>query len=160
MCHVEDNKIRVGINGRIMTQVSGTVPLRVQMLRDALFAPIFMSSSGATIRTAAEQWNNRPVTCVLISGSTDTTPGRHWEETEHCIDNASGLLMIESRAPGVFSIYSYNKGLQFHGRSVPDQITIYQGPHERLSSNPEQLEEMVAEMVDADLARHKARLRQ
>jgi hypothetical protein len=119
------SETRVGINGRIMTQVSGTVPLRVQMLRDALFAPIFMSNSGAAIRTAAEQWNNRPVTCILISGSTDATPGRHWEETEHCIDNASGLLMIESRAPGVFSIYSYNKGLQFHGRSVPDQITIY-----------------------------------
>src|SRR5208282_5009813 len=26
---------------------------------------------------------------------------------------------------GVFAVYSYNKGLQFHGRTMPDQITIY-----------------------------------
>jgi hypothetical protein len=78
------------------------------------------------MRTAQASWNGKPVTAILISGSTDATPpGRHWAETEYVVDNSTGLLQIYSRAPGTFAIYGYTQGLQFHGRLMPDHLTIF-----------------------------------
>jgi predicted Zn-dependent protease with MMP-like domain len=37
---------------------------------------------------------------------------------------------------------------------MPDQITIYQGPHERMSRNVAELEEMVADTVWHEIAHY------
>ena len=112
------------------------VPMRYQMLRGAVFGPIRMSTSGAAIRSVAVEANGRPATCLLLSrgGLPNYSSARMWEETEYCIDNASGLLDIYSEAPGVYALYSYGQNLQFHGRLLPDHITVYCGGSEALSA--------------------------
>ncbi len=111
------------------------VPMRYQMLRGAIFAPIRMSTSGAAIRSVAVESNGRPATCLLLArASLPPSTARAWEETEYCIDNASGLLDIYSEAPGVYVLYGYGQNLQFHGRVVPDHIAIYSGGSEALSA--------------------------
>src|SRR5581483_8788168 len=95
-----------------------------------IFAPIRLSNSGAMIRTAAAQLNSRPITCILLShmpAPANQSPGRLWEETEYCVDNASGLLQVYSEAPGTYIVYGYGRNLQFHGRVIPDQISGYVG---------------------------------
>jgi predicted Zn-dependent protease with MMP-like domain len=37
---------------------------------------------------------------------------------------------------------------------MPDKITIYQGPHERLAKTRDQLEQMVADTVWHEIAHH------
>jgi hypothetical protein len=120
------SETRVSAGGQIFEKHANFTPMGVQMVRSSLFWPVIGNPAVSTIRTAQASWNGRPVTAILISGSTDATPpGRHWAETEYVVDNATGLLQIYSRAPGTFAIYSYSQGLQFHGRTVPDQITVF-----------------------------------
>jgi hypothetical protein len=103
----------------------GAVAMRVQMLRNAIFWGI-QAVPGNQIRTAAVPVNGRPATCILMSGMVaPTEQTRLWEESEYCIDKASGLVQVHSIAPGTYSIYSYDRNLQFHGRSTPDRIAIY-----------------------------------
>ncbi len=103
------------------------IPMWVHLLRNAIFAPV-PPVSGAGLRTAAIQWNGNPATCLLVSGMPATaTPARLWEEREYCIDNASGLLQVQSVAPGAYVVYGYGRGTDFHGRLIPDQITVYLG---------------------------------
>jgi hypothetical protein len=112
--------------GQTFMKRTEIAPIPVQMVRAALFWPVGGNPSVSTIRSAAAEWNGKPVTAVLISGGADSTyPGRHWVETEYVVDNATGLLQIYSRAPGSFAVYSYDKGLQFHGRLMPDRITFF-----------------------------------
>jgi predicted Zn-dependent protease with MMP-like domain len=40
------------------------------------------------------------------------------------------------------------------GFAMPDRITIFQGPHERLARSPEHLEKMVAETVWHEVAHY------
>jgi beta-lactamase regulating signal transducer with metallopeptidase domain len=104
------------------------VPMRIQMLRNAIFWSERAVGTNMMIRTATAQWNGRPVTCLLSSNMPPAvSSARLWEEEERCIDNASGLLQIFSVAPGAAIIYGYSRNQQFHGRAVPDQITIYVG---------------------------------
>lgn len=120
------SETRVSVGGQIFEKHSSFTPMAVQMVRSSLFWPVGGNPAVNTIRTAQASWNGKPVTAILISGSTDATPpGRHWAETEYVVDNNSGLLQIYSRAPGTFAIYGYTQGLQFHGRSMPDHITIF-----------------------------------
>ena len=42
----------------------------------------------------------------------------------------------------------------FEGFTMPDKITIYQGPHERLSRTRAELEQMVADTVWHEIAHH------
>jgi beta-lactamase regulating signal transducer with metallopeptidase domain len=121
--------IRIG-SGRL--KVDGTavsaIPMRAQMLRNAIFWRYQPPQPTAQIRTAAAEWNGRSVTCILasnVAGSAAQTQSRLWEEREYCIDNASGLLQIHSIAPGTFTVYSYDRSVQFHGRAIPDRITIF-----------------------------------
>jgi hypothetical protein len=129
------SETRIGNRGQTFVKREGGIPLRMSMLRTAMFWPVGGNPAINTIRTAAAEWNGKPVTCVLTSGSTDSTPpGRHWAETEYCVDNSSGLLQIFSRAPGTFAIYGYSKNLQFHGRTMADRITIYVAGTEALDA--------------------------
>jgi hypothetical protein len=120
------SETRISTGGVISAKGIDALPLRVVMLRGAMFWPVGGNPSNSPMRTAAAQWNGKPVTCFLLSGMAPTaTPGRLWEETEYCVDNASGLLQIYSRAPGTYVVYGYSGNIQFHGRQVPDQITIF-----------------------------------
>lgn len=103
------------------------VPMWVHLLRNAIFAPV-RQVSVASLRTAAIQWNRKPATCLLVSRTPATaSSARLWEEEEYCIDNASGLLQVSSMAPGTYVVYGYGGGTSFHGRLIPDQITVYVG---------------------------------
>jgi hypothetical protein len=108
-------------------QPVSSVPMRVHMLRGAIFAPVQFGPA-LRLRTAAAQWNRKPVTCMLLGGEWGATaPWRLWAEQEYCIDNGSGLLEVHSPAPGTYIVYGYGKNLQFHGRFMPDRITAWVG---------------------------------
>jgi beta-lactamase regulating signal transducer with metallopeptidase domain len=103
----------------------GPVPMNIHMVRNAVFWAIF-NVPNLSIRTAQVQWNGRPTTCALLSGvvaPADQT--RLWEEEEYCVDNSTGAIQAHSIAPGVYTVYGYSRNQQFHGRIIPDRITIY-----------------------------------
>jgi len=102
------------------------VPLRVHMLREAVFWPVRFAP-GARLRTAAAHRNGKSLTCLLLNGQMDSgTPTRLWAEQEYCIDNGSGLLDVFSPAPGTYFAYDYGRN-DFHGRFVPAHITASVG---------------------------------
>jgi hypothetical protein len=119
--------VRFGYSGRIADQQRiSMIPMRAQMLWNEVLwaAAAAVNGPGAAgIRTAPAQWNGKPVTCLLISGVTASPyverQSRLWEENEYCIANDSGLLQIHSFAPGTYTVFSYSKNLQFHGKPWP-----------------------------------------
>jgi predicted Zn-dependent protease with MMP-like domain len=73
------------------------------------------------------------------------------------VENVVIAVEPEPRRPGLLGLY--------HGRpltvrsvgesfTMPDQITIYQGPHERMARSREHLEELVAETVWHEIAHY------
>jgi hypothetical protein len=123
------SQVRIGQFGQMFDQKpASALPLRVHMLRSAFFWPVAGNPSTAALRTAAAEWNGKPVTCLLFSrGGLPASESRHWEEREFCVDNSSGLLQIFSEAPGTYVVYGYSKNIDFHGRRLPDQIVAYVG---------------------------------
>jgi len=108
-------------------QPVSAVPMRVHMLREAIFWPLQFSAN-PRLRTAAPRWNGNPVTCLLLGGELGSAvQSRLWTEQEYCVDNGSGLLQVKSPAPGTYWMYGYGKNLQFHGRFLPDRITAWVG---------------------------------
>jgi len=108
----------------------GHMPLRLQMVRNSVFWPVVGNFAPALIRMATAKWEGTEIACILMSrGGNDATatPGRRWEENEFCIDPKTGLLRIHSEAPGIYSVYDYNGGIDFHGRVLPRQTTIVEG---------------------------------
>jgi hypothetical protein len=108
----------------------GHIPLRLQMVRSSVFWPIGGNAAAALLRMATAKWEGTDVACILISGAENDatpTPGRRWEENEYCIDPKTGLLRLHSEAPGIYSVYNYEGAVQFHGRTLPRQITIVEG---------------------------------
>ena len=83
------------------------------------------------------------------------------------LDNIAIVVEMEPPRPGLLGLYH---GRPLTRRSVgdsfamPDQITIYQGPHERMAHSAEDLEEMVADTVWHEIAHYfgmdEARVRQ
>ncbi len=73
------------------------------------------------------------------------------------IANVAIIVEPESNRPGLLGLY---QGIPLTHRSVhdgfrmPDQITIYQGPHERMARNRAHLEELVAETVWHEVAHY------
>ena len=69
------------------------------------------------------------------------------------------VVVVEQEPPrrGLLGLY---RGVPLTERSVaggfrmPDQITIYQGPHERMARDREQLEEMVGDTVWHEIAHY------
>ena len=105
----------------------GHIPLRLQMVRNSVFWPVAGNFSQSLMRMATAKWEGVDVACILISGPVnDATPtaGRRWEENEYCIDPKTGLLRIHSEAPGIYSLYDYTGGVQFHGRILPRETRI------------------------------------
>lgn len=109
------------------TNAHAYLPLRLQMVRSAIFWPVSGNFAGLLIRTAAASWKGAPVTCALVSGTRSevtTIPGRRWQEEEFCVDPKSGLLQTYSMAPGIYNVYDYSNAFQFHGSTIARQISI------------------------------------
>ena len=108
----------------------GHIPLRIQMVRNAVFWPIVGSFAGSVLRMATAKWEGTDLACILISrGMSDAAdaPGRRWEENEYCIDPKTGLLRTMSEAPGIYFVYDYDDVIRFHGRLLPRRTTIVEG---------------------------------
>ena len=73
------------------------------------------------------------------------------------LQNVAIIVEPEPSRPGLLGLY---QGYPLTTRSVghsftlPDRITIYQGPHERAARNPEELEQMVADTVWHEIAHY------
>src|SRR5258708_2860931 len=90
---------------------------------------------------------------ALVERALKRIPGRFRKR----LDNIVIVVERESPRPGLLGLY--------HGRpmtsrsvsdpfSMPDQITIYQGPHERMARSVEHLEEIVADTVWHEIAHY------
>jgi hypothetical protein len=123
------SQVRTSAGGHIFDEKPvDVVPMRVQMLRAAIFNPVHGVFPQARLRTATVESDGRQVTCLLSTEHGGKFPAGHprfWEEREYCVANDSGLLQVYSEAPGVYVEYGYGQHLQFHGRAIPDQITVY-----------------------------------
>ena len=73
------------------------------------------------------------------------------------MENVAIVVEHEPPRPGLLGLYH---GRPLTHRSVsdgfvmPDQITIYQGPHERMARSLDQLEQMVADTVWHEIAHY------
>jgi len=73
------------------------------------------------------------------------------------IENVAIVVEREPPRPGLLGLY---RGVPLTARGtgdsfrMPDQITIYQGPHERLARDRTELEKMVADTVWHEIAHY------
>ncbi len=120
--------IRIGSEGRVYgTDPAAPVPLRAQLVRSALLRPIAHDAGDYVIRAANVERDGKTISCLLLSHSLPPNPApRSWVEREDCIDPATGLLQIWSEAPGIYAVYDYNGATQFHGHTLPRQISIFE----------------------------------
>jgi len=73
------------------------------------------------------------------------------------IDNVAIVVEQEPPRPNLLGHYQGRPLTNRHvgdGFVMPDEITIYQGPHERLALSPEHLEQMVADTVWHEIAHY------
>jgi predicted Zn-dependent protease with MMP-like domain len=71
--------------------------------------------------------------------------------------NVAIVVAQEPPRPGLLGLYEGRPLATrsvFEGFAMPDKITIFQGPHERLARTREQLEKMVADTVWHEIAHH------
>jgi len=142
-------QVRIGRNGAAYDQNAGVpLPLRLHLLRSAIFWPVKAFSPAALLRFAAAKWQGADTACTLISGARGDltpTPGRRWVESEYCVDAASGLLRTYSEAPGIYVVYDYQDALRFHGRVMPRTITIVEAGRTVLTARLENLQDLAAD---------------
>jgi hypothetical protein len=107
------------------------VPMRLQMVRSALFWPMWFNPR-ALARVAAAKIGTTDVLCGLLSAPINdpallsSEPGRRWVETEFCVDPKLAVLRSYSEAPGIYTVYDYANAYQFHGHLVPRTITVWE----------------------------------
>jgi predicted Zn-dependent protease with MMP-like domain len=71
--------------------------------------------------------------------------------------NVAIVVEEEPPRPGLLGLYQGRPLASrsvFEGFTMPDKITIFQGPHERLSRTRAELEQMVADTVWHEIAHH------
>jgi hypothetical protein len=123
--------VRLGYSGKVGDQIPvSSLPMRTQMLRNEVMWAIGHVNGGVpeSVRVSKAMFNSQPVTCVLLSGVTGAmtqTQSRLWVENEYCVSNATGLLQVHSPVPGTYTVFGYSKGLQFHGKYMPDHFATY-----------------------------------
>jgi hypothetical protein len=122
------SQIRIFHNGVAYDSNPGSYqPLRLQMIRQAIFWPVAANLANDVIRVAEANWNGKPLTCALLAGpraNVSRQSGRQWIEEEFCVDPATGFLQTYSIAPGIYDVYDYSNALEFHGHSLARRITI------------------------------------
>ena len=73
------------------------------------------------------------------------------------VENLAIVVEEEPPRPGLLGLYEGRPLTErsfFDGFSMPDRITIYQGPHERMAGSPEELTQMVADTVWHEIAHY------
>lgn len=124
------------------------IPMRVQMVRSALLAPIAFNLGADVIRTAEVMHDGKELTCMLLSSSAPyPNAPRQWFETEYCMDADSGLLRTWSEAPGIYIDYNYADAIHFAGRTIPRDITVTEGNEAILQIHVNSLEPAVGLML-------------
>lgn len=114
-------------SGSGTTGVAAGLPVRLMQVRSAIFFMHPMAGPRSSLRTATASLNGTALTCVLVSNNRLTregSGGRHWTESEYCIDTASGALITYSAAPGLYTLYDYAQAIHFHDRLIPNKFTI------------------------------------
>jgi hypothetical protein len=120
--------VRVGAGDQVYGATTDeAIPMRLQMVRSAIFSPIGPRLGAAAIRSAEVKFQGREVSCFLLSGGVGIVGPRFWVETEYCVDPNTGLLQVWSEAPGIYVAYNYDGALEFHGRTVVREITVTEG---------------------------------
>jgi hypothetical protein len=134
---------RVGAGNQVYgTSADEPIPMRLQMVRSAIFASIPPRLGAAAIRAASTNFRDREITCFLASGMTGINPApRFWVETEYCIDASTALLQMWSEAPGIYVTYDYDGALEFHGHTLAREITVTEGSETVLQIHIESLED-------------------
>ncbi len=135
------SQVRIFAGPAAYDQADVPIPLRIAMVRTAVFGPMPGNWSHSLIRFAGAHWNGKEVTCALLSrfGDTSYTSGRRWTESELCIDPQTGLLQMASEAPGVYATYDYQSAVSFHGRTLPRNITVVEAGRTVLQIHVESL---------------------
>jgi hypothetical protein len=114
---------RILTDGFYDTGWEGPIPMDVHTARETMLGPI--RNAAPFLRTAHQTYKGASLTGVLSSAEKVTTPARDWAEVEHCVDSTSGVLRIYSEAPGMYVVYDYDKSTMFHGRLMPNGLTVY-----------------------------------
>jgi predicted Zn-dependent protease with MMP-like domain len=73
------------------------------------------------------------------------------------MQNIAIVVEPEPRTPGLLGLYEgrpLSMRSVFDGFTLPDKITIYQGPHERMSRTRAELEQHVADTVWHEIAHY------
>ncbi len=90
---------------------------------------------------------------ALVERALKRIPGRFRKR----LDNIVVVVEPEPPRPGLLGLY-HGRPLTSrsvsHGFHLPDQITIYQGPHERMARNTAHLEQIVADTVWHEIAHY------
>lgn len=113
---------------------TGTMPLRLIQVRNAVFRSYGQVLPRGSIRVAMSDLNGGAVECVLIGPDFSfgrgtqpaLPPGRNYQEHEYCVDVESGLLETYSPVPGMYIRYDYGNAIHFHDHIVPAGFTIYE----------------------------------
>jgi len=157
----DSHVVRVGDENHVYgSDPSEPVPLRVQLVRSVLLRPIMRDLGEFEIRAADVERDGKTLSCVLLSHSLPPDPApRSWVEREDCIDPATGFLQVWSEAPGIYAIYDYSGAAEFHGHTLPRQISIFEDKRLAVQVRVESLEDApnidpsllkpTPEMVDA-----------
>jgi hypothetical protein len=106
-----------------------SVPLRLAQARSAIFFKTPFLGPRASLRSTNETLDGAEVVCELISYGTlaKTAIGpRRWEETEYCVEPASGNLISYSTVPGMYVLFDYSKAIRFHGKIFLDKFIVTQ----------------------------------
>ena len=73
------------------------------------------------------------------------------------LENVAIIVEQEPPRPGLLGLYQghpLTSRSVFQGFTMPDRITIYQGPHERMSRTPTELKKMVADTIWHEIAHY------
>jgi predicted Zn-dependent protease with MMP-like domain len=90
---------------------------------------------------------------LLVENALRAIPSRFRRQMK----NVAIVVEQEPPRPGLLGLYEGRPLATrsvFDGFAMPDKITIFQGPHERLSRTQAQLEQMVADTVWHEIAHH------
>jgi predicted Zn-dependent protease with MMP-like domain len=90
---------------------------------------------------------------LLVENALRSIPWRFRRQMK----NVAIVVEREPRRPGLLGLYEGRPIASrsvFEGFAMPDKITIFQGPHERLAHTRAQLEQMVTDTLWHEIAHH------
>ena len=82
----------------------------------------------------------------------NTGGGRHWDDQEYCVDSKLNNIVTYSPIPGLYVLYDYSKGLQFHDRAIANKFTITQGGHAIIEAETESVGDAKENPAELDLS--------